>query len=371
MSMFIKKTVLRGVGRSSFASLVNTGIYELERRLGRSWLFSNPDVVQIEPSTHCNLSCSMCGRQAAWKELVERASHMSRETFLKLAPFLRTARFAILHGWGEPLMSPHFTWMVEKCKEYGCLVDFDTNGLLLTGEMSEELVAIGLDCLSVSLDAATAGTYRDIRGGDFDQLLNNLDQLDRIKKRENTSWPKIKFTYTLMKRNLEELPLAVDLAGKYRTAQFTVRNLIEWPGKDDLQGQAVFDEAESVKKNWALATAKAAAAGMVMDYMGGGIAPKAEIKKKCAYQNFAVFADGSIGPCGAQKYIWGNVNLTPLRELWNGPNYQEMRIQFREDRYPHHCAKCPAGKNLPEDHRRPDMSYVDETLAKRRWDMCE
>ena len=35
------------------------------------------------------------------------------------------------------------------------------------------------------------------------------------------------------------------------------------------------------------------------------------------FKNFVVTCDGSVGPCGAQRFSLGNIHDAALRDLWN------------------------------------------------------
>jgi len=366
-----ERWLLRGVTRSSPRSLLNSALNELERKMGRTRLLSNPDLLHLEPTTACNLDCIMCGRSSAWKELAEHSAHMTKETFEKAIPFLKTARRVVLHGWGEPLLAPNFTWMVETAKKCGCWVDFDTNGLLLKPKLCDRLVSARIDCVNVSIDAATADTYKFIRGGDFDLLVSNLVRLKEAKDRTGSSYPKVRFKYIIMRKNLEELPEVVRLAGRLGISQIVLQNLIVWPDQGNLMEQAVYDQKARVMELYEEANREADRLGIIMDYWGGGLEEMDEAKGNCPFRNFTIMSDGSVGPCGSQKFIWGNINTTPLRDLWNSERYQEMRRQFHTQEFPSICEHCPGLRNAPEDHLEPDMSYVGETLQLRSWDRCE
>jgi len=310
----------------------------------------------------------MCGRKSAWKKLTENASHMTKDTFSKLTPFLRTARYAVLHGFGESLLHPHFLWMVRMCKSNGCMVDFHTNGLSLTEDVSEELVSSDLDHITISIDAATAETYKAIRGEDFKRILFNLERLNFIKIKYKKNYPKIKLKYILMNKNVDEIPLLIDLAAQYQVSQIDLFNLVVWPEQIELRQQVLFDQPLSVMGVYSDALEKARSYGIGMTYLG--LEPK-ESPVSCPFTNFTVFCDGSVGPCGAQKFILGNVNLTPLKEIWNNSKYQQLRKQFHGSEFPYRCKRCYARTNASADYLEPDMSYVEETLQLRRWDMCE
>jgi radical SAM protein with 4Fe4S-binding SPASM domain len=276
----------------------------------------------------------------------------------------------VLHGYGEPLLSPHFGWMVQTAKSYGSWIDFDTNGLALTPRRSRELIDAGLDCFTVSIDAATSDTYSWIRGGDFDKLVSNLEALNELKRERNTVYPRIKFKYVVMDRNLEEVPSLIDLAARLEVSQVILQNLIVWPGQEKIQNQSVFRQVSRVDAIYNESKRKAEDLGIILDYWGDGVQEKEDGEASCPFRHFTVMCDGSVGPCGAQKFVWGNVREKPVREIWNGPEYREMRRQFVTKEYNSICAECPTLCNTAEVHEKPDVSYVPETLKARRWGNC-
>jgi MoaA/NifB/PqqE/SkfB family radical SAM enzyme len=119
-------------------------------------------------------------------------------------------------------------------------VGFHTNGLLLRREICDELVATVVDWITISIDAATAETYQAVRGGRFQTILDNLEELYRIKRDRATRYPRITFKYALMRRNVGELSRLVDLAVKYHVELLELHNLIVFPGQPELAGQSLF-----------------------------------------------------------------------------------------------------------------------------------
>jgi len=351
-----------GAGRASYASLANTALNEAERRLGRGYLLSNPDIVHIEPTTACNLGCKMCGRSTFWKDLVDNSAHMTRATFLSLLPFLKTARMAVLHGWGEPLLHPDLLWMIETCKAEGCMVTFHTNGLLLNEETSRSLIDVGLDHMTISIDGATEETYRAVRGAKLDTLIANLRTLDELKRQQRSAYPRITFKSVLMKQNLSELGVLVDLAVKCGVNEIELNNLVVY--NQALADQSIFDQKREVQSHYASAQQKAESLGIRMFY--GGV-EEADGIPACPFRSFTVTCDGTIGPCGAQRFAMGNLRDGSLRELWNQPGLVEMREGYARRDLPHQCERCPGRTNREEDHIRPDLTYVDETLDARQW----
>ena len=83
-------------------------------------------------------------------------------------------------------------------------VNFQTNGLLLNKDRLKELKKISDDTgiqytFSFSVDAITEETYKKVRGGDFEKLLNNISDAIEEFGQEN-----IAFTFTIKEPNKHE-----------------------------------------------------------------------------------------------------------------------------------------------------------------------
>ncbi|MEW6368669.1 MAG: radical SAM protein [Acidobacteriota bacterium] len=183
---------------------------EISRRLASdaypaTRLSEGPRTIEIEVSSRCNVrpACVMCDI-----ELAGKASDIPLETVQHLSPILPEARQVLLHGIGEPLMNPGLLSIIELLPDPS-KAGFSTNGLLLTRAISEKLVKIGLGWINVSIDAATAPTYRRIRHNDLSRLLDNIRAL--IGARGERSRPQVFINMTLMKENIAEAPLFVRL----------------------------------------------------------------------------------------------------------------------------------------------------------------
>ena len=75
--------------------------------------------------------------------------------------------------------------MVRYLKDRGAYVLFNTNGTVLTPKKGRELVDTGLDELRVSLDAADAKTFLQVRGKDyFNRIVRNVRAFTEMQARE-------------------------------------------------------------------------------------------------------------------------------------------------------------------------------------------
>src|SRR5918998_1429710 len=189
-----------------------------------------PHELQVEVTGACNLRCRMCLVRYA-PAVGRREGALAYEDFVALVDGLPELRKLTLQGLGEPLLLPHLLDMVRHAASRGIEVGFNSNGTLLTRPIADRLVAAGLGWLHVSLDGATAATYEEVRHGtdfsarpgQFDRVVANLRGL--VAARDGARRPRIQLVFVAMRRNVEELPALVELAGDVGVDSIWVQNL--------------------------------------------------------------------------------------------------------------------------------------------------
>lgn len=185
-----------------------------KRLISRGFAASLPSILEIESCTRCNIHppCVMC-----YPRLFDKRGFLGdiRDAAVqKLLPCLRGFQTISLHGVGEPLLGKKLLILLDNTDPDKTWVQFDSNGLLLTEEMSRILISKKLNMIDFSLDAATRETYRKIRRSDFDLVIGNIRRLSMMKQALGVSRPKIKVNMTLMRENAAEIVAFVDLAGE-------------------------------------------------------------------------------------------------------------------------------------------------------------
>lgn len=171
----------------------------------KAWIDNPPNFIladlpldlDIEASSLCNLKCTFCDRQP----LVEKnqLGNMSFETYRHILD-----QFAPENGKrlcsmklsyrGEPLMNKAVSEMVKYAKDKGVLdIYFNTNGMLLTEEISEALIEAHLDRISFSIDGTNAEEYERVRvGAKFDVVVSNIQKLRKLREAYQVNYPKIR-----------------------------------------------------------------------------------------------------------------------------------------------------------------------------------
>lgn len=165
--------------------------------------------LDIESTNLCNLRCPFCTFliiHRKWKRgrmdwnLYQRVIDEGREHNL----------FSIkLSIRGEPLLHPDIIRMIEYAKKSGVVdVHFNTNGVLLTEEISKKLIEAGLDRVSVSFEGTTRELYEKNRvGADYKETIKNIKNLINCREKSRVNYPNIRIQTVLipeMKGKLNE-----------------------------------------------------------------------------------------------------------------------------------------------------------------------
>jgi MoaA/NifB/PqqE/SkfB family radical SAM enzyme len=188
--------------------------------------------LELDIINKCNIRCVMCHQSL---DAVRRAPTvgLTPEGFDRMAsPILRHAYFLSLSLGAEPLLSPHFTAILEIVGRHGVPnVNFFTNGLLLDDEKTDAIIGCGVTQVCISIDGATASTYNDIRrGGDFDRLIGNVERLVERREAAGSPTPRVRFDFVMMRRNIHEIVDLVHLARRLGADSLNFSHLICFEG---------------------------------------------------------------------------------------------------------------------------------------------
>lgn len=203
---------------------------DTERRTGLAIYRAdlNLDMLTLESTSVCNLRCVMCPHAIGE---VKRPKHFPVELLDRLWPVVESANSLQLHGIGEPLHSPAFWRLLRRlgpdAKPHS--ISTNTNLTVLSDEQIEDLLDSSISEVMISLDAATPETYRDIRGFDLEQVLDNIRRLVARRLERRQERPALVINMTVMEHNIRELPDFVRLAKKLRVDAVSFWHLNHFP----------------------------------------------------------------------------------------------------------------------------------------------
>lgn len=148
--------------------------------LGLSRALSAPYYVNLEPTNHCNLHCTICSRVNGTPR-----GYMSWNVFREIVDqcaALGVRQVSLFLG-GEPTLHEDLARMVAYVEQKGLVSGIHTNATLLTPEMSQDLLRAGLRQISISLDGETPEEYEQVRkGARFAETKSNILAFLEAKK---------------------------------------------------------------------------------------------------------------------------------------------------------------------------------------------
>lgn len=306
----------------------------------------------IEPTTACNLQCSTCIRNV-WDDPI---AAMKQETFEHIVASLSSLpdlKRVIFTGFGEPLTHPRILDMIAAIRERDIAVTVGSNGLLLTPQMTRELVRLGVDRLVVSVDGVKPETYEEVRGADLGKVLENLHRLNEIKQEMNTLLPALGIEFVALKSNYKELDKLTNLAMQLQASRVLVSNVLAYTEEMKSEILYGYEPQEPFKSSgFPVQTGAFIAWGnLELPHMHWGA------ERRCRFVNdraTVVGWDGGVAPCYAlshnysyyaidgrkknvTRYVLGNVNDSSLAEIWMSEDY----TRFRSEVLIFHFPSCP------------------------------
>ncbi|HPH94934.1 MAG TPA: tungsten cofactor oxidoreductase radical SAM maturase [Anaerolineaceae bacterium] len=308
----------------------------------------------IEPTTACNLECRTCIRHA-WED---PQAMMNRATFDKIIvslPGLPKLNRVIFTSFGEPLTHPGLMDMIAAVRRANIEVTVGTNGLLLNADVSRELIRLGVDRIMVSIDGGKPETYEGVRGALLSQVIENIERFNALKHEMNALFPAVGVEFVIMRSNFGELDDITRLAMRLNVSRILVSNVL--PYAADMQHETLYSHqpVEPFKTtSWALrAGAWVMWATLELPRMHWGAERRCRFIKDKA---MAIGWDGGVSPCYAlshnyhyhaidgcrkqvQRYVLGNVNQTPLDEIWMTEEYMRFRAEVGVFHFPS-CPDC-------------------------------
>ena len=206
---------------------------------------ARPTWISLETSAVCNLRCVQCAREYPGGKFEE--AQMEPALFAKFAPLVPHLTLLQLHGLGEPLLSPLFWQIIED----GAAKDVDrletnSNGTLFSDRNVDRLLTSGLNVLNISLDAATAPTFKKIRGGNLDKIIAGIRRLTTRRAEVGNVRLEIRMNMTLMLENIRELPQFITLAADLGVDKVEVWHL-------NMRGDGTADDWRVTHDGWEFA----------------------------------------------------------------------------------------------------------------------
>jgi MoaA/NifB/PqqE/SkfB family radical SAM enzyme len=324
-------------------------------------LESLPVVVNFGITSKCNTNppCVMCMRNKASVN-----QDLSWRALLRSGYIADSASSLILHGIGEPLLYPHL-FDIAQLADSDAMTLFTTNGLLI-GRYLEEICE-NITKMSVSIDAATSSSYKKIRQNDLAKLKHDIKQLVVLKKAKKQSTPFIDISMCLMRSNVNEAVLFVEMGAELQvdTVHFYHMNMepeYDWRvGWFDYQREHCHLASDEHDRAIIKAIKQAKHLKMPVIFDGKPLynqsyefrfadnlsePPLPANVPICSmpWRNIQINSDGTLMNCCYQRGGIGSLEESTFAELWNGECQKAIRKGIVSGKLHKYCkdALCPA-----------------------------
>jgi MoaA/NifB/PqqE/SkfB family radical SAM enzyme len=324
-----------------------------------------PRDLYVEATNCCNSHCQTCIRTF---ERLEPLRDLRLAEFQAIVDQFPILDRVVLHGIGEPLLNAELIAMIRYVKDRrpSTIVLFNSNAILLDEDWQKALIDAGLDEYRVSIDAATAATYAQIRGiNAFNTVIENTRRFASLLR--SIERPRLSFWMVALRENLSELPALVDLAAESGVPQVYVQRLVLIDhglarAEQSLYGQLRAQEEVALAE----ATQRARAHRLAFRASGltspqeslrgqsgreGVLLPAQDRPYSACYRQWTttyITANGNVLPCCISPFsttdyaglVLGNVFRSPFAQIWNGEQYVARRAALHTPHPLHPCELC-------------------------------
>ncbi|MDR3641685.1 MAG: radical SAM protein [Humidesulfovibrio sp.] len=144
----------------------------------KSWILGRPPLRYVDFAIDfaCNLRCDHCFAQALIDPARTRMTPQDYRAVARQAMAMGAVNFSFQGG--EPLLCSELPEIIKACSPHKNLISVTTNGTLLTQDRLEQLKALGVDILTVSLDSSIAAEHDSFRGvpGSYERTVAGVDR---------------------------------------------------------------------------------------------------------------------------------------------------------------------------------------------------
>lgn len=367
-----------------------------------------PVEIFLEISNICDLKCAMCPtfsslnpHRFANLQASDRGLMDIEQDTVPLQTLLERASVVHAHGYGEPTIHPEFKEFITYLSEFEVLIDFFTNGMHLTQEVCDLLVAKSIYRVTVSFSGSTTEEYNNVYiGGDFDKVLAGIQRLADTKKANDSLYPRIDVNSIGFKHHVEHFPEFVRLMGEHGVNAIHLKPLSTYElipelhqhkALPDQHARTLLAEAEAVANDYGLALhtkpfesapielektdsttqaidivdLKKHSRGVVQmraekpeknsDYQPSGDAQFEHEGIPCLEPFKTLYAayDGNVFPCcfkGCQSGL-GKLRNDDAETIWNYEEFGKLREGILQGRYPAQmCGACIRKSTYPKSH---------------------
>ncbi len=294
-----------------------------------------PTIVEIEPTTSCNLRCPQC--PSGLREFSRNTGMLDLPLYKKIIDEISPELvYVILYFQGEPFLNKSFLEFVKYAAQKKIYTATSSNAHYFTDEMAKATIESGLDRLIISIDGTSQETYSKYRvGGDIEKVIDGTKKLLKWKKELNRSTPHIIWQFIAFKHNEHQIPELKKLAKEIGVNELGIKTaqIYDYQTSDHFIPDN--NSLSRYKKN-----------------TDGTYQIKNKLLNHCwrMWRGSVITWDGLVVPCCFDKdatHRFGDVSKQTFSEVWRSEQYNRFRQAVLKSRKEIDiCTNCSEGTKV-------------------------
>jgi MoaA/NifB/PqqE/SkfB family radical SAM enzyme len=304
----------------SFTKLANWAFTESSILVKPASPWGYPTVLQVEPTSRCNLRCKVCPVATG---LGRPAGDMDFDLYRRLIDEVKDYVLVLMFwDWGEPFLNDCAFDMIHYARQAGIKVVCSTNGhIFADAEKARAVVEAGLDVLVFSVDGITQETYQRYRAyGNLETVLAGVRNVVSEKCRAGSQFPLVNLRFIVMKHGQHEVAHLREFSRALGVDVLTLRKFHSVPRDQEAEEDLVPDQVQYQ---------------LPARTPGGRRAVRVRRNPcKNLWNCPTIHWDGTVCSCFMdyrQQRPLGSLTETSFRKIWRGASYGSLRRSFRKD----------------------------------------
>jgi radical SAM protein with 4Fe4S-binding SPASM domain len=311
------------------------GSYYLSKVLKKPVHWGMPIVLEVEPTTSCNLRCPQC---PSGLRSFTRDTGMLNFTLFKniIDEVHHDLVWLVLYFQGEPFLNKQFLEFVKYAAGKNIYTATSSNAHYFTDEMAKATVQSGLDRLIISIDGTTQESYSKYRiGGNLDKVIEGTKNIMEWKKKLNSSTPHVIWQFIAFKHNENEIETIQQLAKQIGVDELGIKTAQVYDYETDEEFIPTQSDLSRYEKQ-----------------DDGKFHIKNNLLNQCwkMWRSSVITWDGLVVPCCFDKdaqHQFGNVTTETFSEVWRSERYDQFRKAILKNRKGIDiCTNCTEGTKV-------------------------
>jgi radical SAM protein with 4Fe4S-binding SPASM domain len=311
------------------------GSYYLSKVLKRPMHRGMPMVLEVEPTTSCNLRCPQC--ISGLRDFTRNTGMLDFPLFKNIIDEVHEELiWLVLYFQGEPFLNKQFLDFVKYAAEKNIYTATSSNAHYFTDDIAKQTVQSGLDRLIISIDGTTQESYSKYRvGGKLDKVIEGTRNILDWKKKLKSQTPHVIWQFIVFKHNEGEVEDVKRMAKEIGVDELAIKTAQVYHYETDHEFIPTDTTLSRYEKKH-----------------DGTYGIKNSFLNQCwkMWRSSVITWDGLVVPCCFDKdaqHQFGNISQQSFTQVWQSAQYNQFRQAILRSRKEIDiCTNCSEGTKV-------------------------